>query len=222
MATIATFSVRAADFPLGSITVTHPEVTVELERIVPTAASIVPYFWVRGLTGADCSDIQRSFEGHEDVAEVVLVDEIEGNCLFRAEWEPHYQGILHGIESTHVALLSGSGSGDRWTFEVRADDHADIIDFQRYCRDYDIVLTVTSVQTLSDVQSETEYELTEPQRKTLVLAHERGYYHSPREATLADLAAELGITRQSVGSRLRRGTHNLVGSTLVAGRHPGE
>jgi predicted DNA binding protein len=58
--------------------------------------------------------------------------------------------------------------------------------------------------------------LTETQREALVLAHERGYYDSPRETSLEEIADELGITQQSLSSRLRRGYRRLVGETLIS------
>lgn len=39
---------------------------------------------------------------------------------------------------------------------------------------------------------------------------DRGYFDEPRRATLDDLASELGITRQSLAGRLRRGHRNLL------------
>jgi len=53
--------------------------------------------------------------------------------------------------------------------------------------------------------------LTDPQREALVLAYERGYFNSPREVTMEELGAELGITQQAVASRLRRGIDQILG-----------
>ncbi len=48
------------------------------------------------------------------------------------------------------------------------------------------------------------------QRETLELAAERGYFETPRETTLDDLAAALGAPRSTVSYRLRRATAALV------------
>lgn len=58
------------------------------------------------------------------------------------------------------------------------------------------------------------YGVTARQREALLLAVEWGYYAIPRETGTADLAARLGISKQSVTERLRRGTANLVRNTL--------
>jgi predicted DNA binding protein len=57
--------------------------------------------------------------------------------------------------------------------------------------------------------------LTDTQREALVLAYERGYFGSPRETSLEEVAAELDITQQSLSSRLRRGHRRLIAATLV-------
>jgi len=47
-----------------------------------------------------------------------------------------------------------------------------------------------------------------------VLAYERGYFDTPRETSLEEIAEELGITQQSLSSRLRRGHRRLIKATL--------
>jgi hypothetical protein len=62
--------------------------------------------------------------------------------------------------------------------------------------------------------------LTEGQREILSLAAERGYYDTPRECTLTDLAEELGVAKSTASERLHRaeGTvlREFVDSTLDA------
>ncbi|SFC34793.1 hypothetical protein SAMN05444422_107129 [Halobiforma haloterrestris] len=53
-------------------------------------------------------------------------------------------------------------------------------------------------------------KITEKQREAVELAVELGYYGRPREATLEDLADELGISKSAVSQRL-----NAVETTLV-------
>lgn len=52
--------------------------------------------------------------------------------------------------------------------------------------------------------------LTEKQRRTVRTAVEMGYYRTPREASLGDLAAELGVSRSALSQRL-----NAVESKLI-------
>ncbi|WP_267643925.1 helix-turn-helix domain-containing protein [Haloarchaeobius amylolyticus] len=58
--------------------------------------------------------------------------------------------------------------------------------------------------------------LTDRQRELLAAAYDRGYYNSPRECSLADLAADFDVTPSTVSDVLRRAERAAVSSTLGA------
>ena len=212
MVSVADFSVDGESFPLGLVFADHPHAEVELERLVPTNKALVPYFWLRG---AHAQDIVEAFGKHPELKRVELVDTVDDEALLRVEWDPVSEGILRAIAETPVTLLSAVGTTEEWRFEVRAEDSEIVSDFQSKCRDYDVPIELVSLHALAPMRSGAEFDLTETQREALVLAYEHGFYHTPREVTLDELAEELDITGQSLGSRLRRGTHRLIGSTLI-------
>ncbi|UPW01360.1 helix-turn-helix domain-containing protein [Halorussus gelatinilyticus] len=211
MATVMEFTSPADEFPLGTIFETLPAVTVELERLIPHETRIIPYFWVRG---ADAEDIEAAFNAHAGVTSIKLIDSVENEYLMRAEWDREYVGVLSALAETHLVTLSGVGTNDGWKFEVRGESQEDVSEFRTYCQEHDIPIDITAVHALLPIQGE-GYELTDTQREALVLAYERGYFDSPREASLEDIAEELGITQQSLSSRLRRGHRRLIAATLV-------
>ncbi|WP_458210854.1 helix-turn-helix domain-containing protein [Haladaptatus sp. NG-SE-30] len=210
MATVMEFTSPTAEFPLGSVFKNLPGVTVELERLIPHKTLIVPYFWVRDV---ETEDIEAAFEVHSGVSNIRVVDSVEDEYLMRAEWEPEYFGVLSALAKANVVVLSGIGTKDEWRFEVRGESQETIAEFREYCQGNDIPITITAVHAMLPIQGE-GYELTETQREALVLAYERGYFDSPREASLEEIADELGITQQSLSSRLRRGHRRLIGATL--------
>ena len=211
MATVAAFAVGADEFPLGTVFRDLPDVTVELERMVPTGNAVVPYFWVRG--GGE-ADVVRRFRGRPGARDVQLVDSLDGGSLFRCTWEPERGGLLRAFEETDVTLLSGVGTGDRWTFELRGDDREAVARFQRYCLDHDVGVNLLTLHELPAGEHRPDYDLTPPQREALLLAYERGYFDTPRRTTLEEVASELEITRQSLAARLRRGHRNLIARTI--------
>lgn len=212
MATVMEFTSPADEFPLGTVFENLPEVTVELERLIPHESLVIPYFWVRG---AEAADIENAFEAHAGVVKVELIDTVDDEYLMRAEWEVEYFGILSALAESNIAVLSGIGRKDGWTFEVRGETREGISEFRTACQDHDIPIEVTAIHALLPVQGE-GYGLTEPQREALALAYERGYFNSPRETTLAEIADELGITQQSLSSRLKRGHRRLISNTLIS------
>ncbi|MEF8842240.1 MAG: helix-turn-helix domain-containing protein [Haloarculaceae archaeon] len=211
MATVMEFRSPADEFPLGTVFENLPEVTVELERLIPHHTLIIPYFWVRGAAAAD---IEVSFETHAGVTDIRLIDSVEEEYLMRAEWEREYVGILSALAETHLVVLSGVGTKEGWTFEVRGESREEIGEFRTYCQENDIPIDITAVHALLPIQGE-GYELTDTQREALLLAYERGYFDSPRTTSLDAVAEELGITQQSLSSRLRRGHRRLIAATLV-------
>ncbi|MFC7114758.1 helix-turn-helix domain-containing protein [Natronoarchaeum sp. GCM10025703] len=211
MATVMEFTSPAAEFPLGTVFENLPDVSVELERLIPHDTLIIPYFWVRG---AEAADIEASFEAHEGLADIELIDSVEHEYLMRVEWEREYVGVLNALAEMNLAVLSGVGTATGWDFEVRGESQDEISEFRSYCQEHDIPIDITAVHSLLPIQSE-GYELTDTQREALVLAFERGYFDSPRTVSLEEIAEELGITQQSLSSRLRRGHRRLIAATLV-------
>jgi predicted DNA binding protein len=59
-------------------------------------------------------------------------------------------------------------------------------------------------------------ELSETERRTLEVAIKEGYFRSPRNATLADLAEEFEISKPAVSKNLRRAQRKLLGHAVDA------
>lgn len=212
MAIEASFTVEHADFPLSAVFEQLTDVTIELDRIVPTGQAVIPYFWI---SADDTDKLTTDLSEDLGIDQVKVIDQVEKQMFVRIDWDLTYESILTAIVNTGITLLSGIGKEKQWTFEIRASEQQDLSEFQTYCHDHDIPIELTELHAVSSLKSDREYELTDGQRKALVLAYSSGYYDSPRDATQTDLAEELGITRQAVSSRLQRGTRRLVASTLI-------
>lgn len=212
MATIAEFTIPADAFPLGRIFDRLPDATIELERVIPTSESLLPYFWV---TDGDTDHIRTVLSDNVAIETVTIIDEIGNTGLFRAEWNPDVEGVLTAIIESELTMLSAFGTASEWVFEFRAEDTDQITVFQQYCTDHGITPTLTRLTSLADLQVGDEYNLTENQHEALLLAFNDGYYDDDRDTDLETLADQLGISRPAFADRLRRGTRNLLGSTIV-------
>ena len=212
MAVKASFTTAQADFPLSAVFEQLSDVTIELDRVVPTNDAVIPYFWI---SADDTEKLTTDLSADIGIDQVKIVDQVEKQMLVRVDWNLDHESILTAIVNTDVSLLSGIGNPEQWTFELRASEHEGLSQFQTYCREHDIPIELTELHTISPLSSNQEYDLTDGQKKLLVVAYSRGYFDSPRGATQDDLADELGITRQAVSSRLQRGIRRLVASTLI-------
>lgn len=210
MATVAEFTLAADEFPLGSVFTELPDVTVQLERVIPDANAVVPYFWVRG-TESDA--IVEKFPDHPGVKNIRAVDHTDGEHLLRCSWVPEYDSVLDALVAPNVVLLSATGTAEEWTFELRGETREDIAEFHEYCHGHGIPVTLTELHALRPLDA--KQDLTDAQREALTLAYEHGYFNSPRETTLEELADELGISQQALGSRLQRGNRRLIEQALI-------
>jgi len=211
MATVMTFTAPAAALPLGAVFEQLPAATIELERLIPHEPSIIPYVWIRG---ADGDAVESALEVAPAVTDTKLVDSVADEHLLRAEWNRETVGLLHALAEADLVVLSATGTSDGWRFEVRADNRDELATFQTACRESDIPIDITTIHALLPI-SGAGYELTDTQREALVAAYDHGYFDSPRTATLAEVAADIGITQQSLSSRLRRGHRRLIRATLI-------
>jgi len=218
MVTVAEFTVPSGELPSSTVFDRLPGLTVELERVVPTEDVIVPYAWVHGVEVDEVERVVDAFpeeKPHPDLRGIEIIDRVEGDVLLRFEWEADVRGLLRPIAESDVVLVSAVGTADRWHIEVRGEDRATISDFQTRCIENAVPVELVALHSVVPMRTRDDGLLTGAQREALLLAYERGYFRSPREATLAEIAEELGITGQSLGSRLRRGIGRLVADAVV-------
>lgn len=74
----------------------------------------------------------------------------------------------------------------------------------------DVTYDVRSVRNFED--SRTASNLTDRQEAVLLAAFEAGYYDTPREATLTDVADELGVSKATCSDVLHRAEGKIIGS----------
>lgn len=216
MTSIAEFTLPPSGFPLGRVFEDRPEATLDLDRVVPSGDTVMPYFWVQTSDGG-LAAIRELFDGLPELRSAVLMEDLGDKGLFRAEWEPEYLGIMSAIERSGVTVLSATGSNDGWTFELRAGEGEQFSTFRRYCEDQGIPVTLTSLSRITTAER-TEHGLTAEQHEALTLAYSEGYYDDSRRTDLEELATHLSITRQALAARLRRGYRNLIASTIIDDR----
>lgn len=212
MATVAEFTMPPETFLLGAVFETHPDAVVEIERVVPTGSTVMPYFWIEGVDG---ETVRESLSAVADFETVTLVDSACGRSLFRCECVGTHEGLLGAIVDSDVTMLSAVGTESGWRIDVRGDEQRAITAFDRACRDAGIVPTLSELTDAGSAAIEGAPELTDRQRAALTLAHERGYFSEPRTTTLEEIATELGISRQALSNRLRRGYRTLVESYVL-------
>jgi predicted DNA binding protein len=214
MSVIAELSIHSDQFLLGRILSEFPDLTVEIERVVPAEKRVMPYIWGHGTDPDAFVDAMRE---SPNVKSVAVLDRLDDSALYKIEWEDPTSELISGIAETDATILEAH-SAEQWTFRIRFADHTGLREFNRYCADHDITYRLERVTTLGDGSRDGyPYDLTPAQFETLTLAVERGYFKIPRQVTFAVLAEELGVSEQAISERVRRGADTVLSAELIDG-----
>ncbi|WP_290810266.1 bacterio-opsin activator domain-containing protein [Halovivax sp.] len=211
MSLFGEFHVPAAEFALGDTLRELPEVAVEVERVVATDGVLTPYFWV---SGDDVEEFEAASETDPTVRDLRRLDDFERSTLFRAKWTAKTDAVVYAYTQVGATILEASGRCDEWTLCMRFDEYEDLHRFQNHCDERAVPFRLGQLHELAQPRTGRQYGLTEKQNDALVTAWEMEYFTSG-DVTLADVAAELDITPQSLSELLHRGYRTLVEQTLV-------
>lgn len=212
MSVIADVEFAPQAFELGRIFETDADLHLEIERVVPLGETIIPFVWV--YDGGISGFVDR-VQNHPSVEKFEIRESHDNRNLYAFEWESSRDLVLEGIQSVDGSLLEGTGTADRWRFEIRFPDHEALTAFQEFCIDANIEFEVVRIYNPTKPEAGPWYGLTQPQREALVLATEEGYFDIPRQISTKELGRQLGISDQAVTERLRRGMSRLMAHTLM-------
>lgn len=214
MATLVELSLPASDFALGRLLTAGTETRIEFERVVPINSNVVPLFWA---WDDDVDAFEQRVRADDHVEELIEIDHVEDRRLYLLNWEIPEGGFFEGFTETEVIIRNAYGYDDEaWEFELLFPSQDELTLFHNYCRENDIRYTVGKMHVLSEAGKDlVEGMLTEKQRDALLLALQRGYFETPRQVTLSELAEEFGVSQQSLSDLIRRGNEALLERTLL-------
>lgn len=213
MSVILEFSIAADDFQLGRVLTGPSDMHLELERLVPTGDMMMPFVWV---TGSDHDTFANSVHSDPSVADATVLDTIGESALYRIEWEDSPKDLIEAIAKSDAVILEAQGDGE-WVFRLRFPNHENLSDFHNYVISEEIPVHIDRTYTLTETTKHGHrFDLTEEQREALVLALRRGYFETPSDVSLEELADELGISRQALSNRIRRGNEKVLRGVLLS------
>lgn len=211
MSFVAEFTIPPEALPFGETLVANPDMRIEVERIVPTNETALPFFWV---WGSEPRLFMDAAEKEPDVQETRVLERVEDGALFRAEWAPNAE-LLWGMERLDATILASEGTAEQWRFEVRAQDRDTFIKFQEIFHDQDVPISLVRLYDLAELVDGDRHTLTPDQRETLITAYREGYFDSPRDVTQQELGDRFDVSHRAISDRLRRGVRNLIAAALL-------
>lgn len=218
MTVVANLAVRSEDCTLAEALSLPDGVSVRLTQVTQEDGQIVPYFW---MTVPDGADFEDEVLADERVHGLTAIDERANKTLYRLEWRPSDEdGVLSALLGADVLIESATGSNGVWTFRLWAPDYRALSTVRETAAGHDGDLSVNRLYSVPPGEEASATGLTAKQEAALVLAYERGYFEVPREATMSDIADELGISDSAAAQRISRGLSTLVADTVI-GTQPG-
>ena len=114
-----------------------------------------------------------------------------------------------------IAYLDIKLQDGEYTIRARVPDRDALTALREYCLDNDFPFALDRIYEETAIDA-VGSPLTDAQAEAMRVAYEQGYFDSPRRATLDAIADEIGVSRQAVAARLRRGHKRLIEITDIA------
>jgi predicted DNA binding protein len=187
--------------------------TVEAERVAAHSTKwTMPCLWV---AHDDPEGAGEAIRADPSVDTVVEQESYEGETYYQLEWADEVEDWVDAYVDQEASILQAKATDAGWQVKIRfADrDQFDAFADQLNERDHSFNL----LDLFDSGSPPASYGgLMAAQHDALVAALEAGYYEVPRETTMQELAADLGISHQSLSELLRRGTAHLLQDSLSA------
>ncbi|WP_049920790.1 helix-turn-helix domain-containing protein [Halopiger djelfimassiliensis] len=166
------------------------------------------------MSGVDVSPFETAVDADPTVTNRRRLAAIESASFYRVDVTEYgrARSTFPRWCDDDVVLLEAHATHDGWQLRMRFPDRETLLEYREAYTARGCSFFLLSLCRKTDGGDETA--LTATQRKTLVRAYELGYFDVPRGVSQSELAAELGISSQSVSERLRRGVSALIESTL--------
>lgn len=210
MTVIADITIPSEEFELGRVFEEHPDITIDLERIVPLGDAVIPLFWI---TSGNADAIESTLLDSPHVEIVRNLTDAGERVLFEVRWNLDIDGIIQPMIDTNARVLEATGNAEEWEFRIRFAEQDDLNELNQAATNKGIPVTLRHLY--NPVPPEEQSPMSDEQREAITEAYRRGYFDVPRDVTAADLAEEFEVSDSAVSQRLRRGLSTLVRETMI-------
>lgn len=218
MAVVATVRFAHANGALRDTLEALPAVSVRVLRDAGTdPENVASVFMFADVT---MEKLAETLQEDRSVATTHPMPNYEGMQVFGITFTPETELLAPAVTAHEGFSLEAKrtdpdtgmhGWCERWLFSHRDGLNA----VWQEARDRDFQFDIRSINQFRPEGSAVTGRLTEEQRETILFAYDRGYFEEPRQTSLEELAAEMGLSSTAVGGRIRRGINELVEATVV-------
>ncbi|WP_396613288.1 helix-turn-helix domain-containing protein [Haloferax sp. S1W] len=198
---------------LGSVFDDVDDLEIQFVSGVPTSGEPVPYFVA---SGCDAARVDEFLETHPEIDRFELTVAGPDERLYRCWWTFQDETIISTIRDCDGIVRHIQGTKEGWMLSIFFPTNEKTARFHDACLERSFDIEIRRVEP-SHIDSNRLHRrtLSTKQLDALELAFERGYFETPKEASLSEIANELDISEQALSQRLRRATRHVVESTLA-------
>ncbi|MBX0325257.1 helix-turn-helix domain-containing protein [Halomicroarcula sp. F13] len=160
---------------------------------------------------------EAGLQNDHTIADYEQVLRTDDEAIYSFEYTNQSQLFSPVISISNGVALEIKNDGAAWIMTVWMPSREQLSRLWEFASENDIEIELQRVNGYAS-PLETDAGLTTSQREALLLALKAGYFEEPREASLRDVAAELGISQPAAGGLLRRGIKRLILSSLSIDR----
>lgn len=180
---------------IGDLSRDHPDVRF---RVLAAVAGDEAGTGLAQVNGPDLDDVISAMSSFESVTDLEVLQATDDRAL--VQFETSNPLLLMPVKDSGIALeMPFEISNGEAVWEITAPQDR-LSDLGEQLSAFGISFTVESIQQRID-QSQL---LTDEQRRLIEAAVDHGYYDTPRECSLTELADELGLAKSTVSETLHR------------------
>ncbi len=166
----------------------------------------------------ESSDFRRFEEGLRNdrtIGEFERVTETGDNkAIYSFVYTDEAKILSPVISAANGVILDMENDGSAWTLTIWIPERTNLAYLWDYAQQNDVAIDLLRVNEYASIGT-TDAGLTDSQREALLAAFETGYFEEPRNATLGEVAADLGISQPAASGLLRRGIKRLIASSMI-------
>lgn len=161
--------------------------------------------------GSQLDALEAALDADPTVAEYTALTTTEDSAHYVVTYAAtaDTRGTYPVAVENDIAYLDIALQDGEYTVRARIPDRDALTALREYCRANDFSFALDRIYEETEIDA-VGNPLTDAQTEAMRVAYERGYFDSPRRATLDDIADEIGVSRQAVAARLRRGHKRLI------------
>lgn len=207
MGLTAEFRLLSEEIELVDVVRAVPDCTITIEYNDQTFAG--PIVTLIRVVGRSLDAVETALENADYVQELALISDDGLVRVYHLVLDGPWRAEMDEITFNKTLIERVRVTEDGWQLKQQFANRDELAAYRDSCLKAGADFRLDRLYE-SDSTSETIPGVSEKQREALLAAYETGYFAVPRQTSLEDIAAELGISQSALAERLHRGQSHLL------------